>query len=445
VLASLIFLLLLLAGSGEPPTAPAPAEAQPDRPCGWAEGLDAGPRQEALLRERRRKCENLEPYRPGTLERQARAVEKAERPIKTANLLGFYPRIQTIDHRSQWAVGTRFWRPDLGPSRFDVAGNAFWSFPGFLYYDVQAGMIPHRGQGFPLFAYKSDDVFELANVRQDDDSRVMLYSSFGHRWAPKFDYFGRGPDSQEADRSTFSLRDTTAEGIAGYRFWPRLTLSGRFGYYWVDTGPGEDDELPQVTDVFAPAAVPGIATQPDFLRYGAAAVFDARDVARNPHGGGLVSLEWVRYDQRGGSAFTFDRYAIDARGFAALGHPQRILALRAYFSRDDHAVGARVPFYLLAFLGGSHTLRGFASQRFRGEKIALLQAEYRWEAAPAIELALFADSGAVAETTHDELGRFRTDGGFGLRFKSHETTLLRLDFAWSDEAFRFLVRFNASF
>ena len=43
--------------------------------------------------------------------------------------------------------------------------------------------------------------------------------------------------------------------------------------------------------------------------------------------------------------------------------------------------------------GGSHTLRGFRTFRFRGEKVLLLQAEYRWEAWPALEFALFADAG----------------------------------------------------
>ena len=182
-----------------------------------------------------------------------------------------------------------------------------------------------------------------------------------------------------------------------------------------------------------------------FLRYGAAAVFDGRDVAQNPHHGGLLAVQWLRYDERDGSAFTFNRFAVDGRAYLPLGHPQRVLALRVYASKDDPAAGGRVPFYLLPHLGGSHTLRGYVSQRYRGEKLVLFQAEYRWEASPAIELALFADSAAVAATTDEKLERFRTDGGIGLRFKSHESVMLRLDFAWSDEGFRALFRFSPSF
>ena len=67
-----------------------------------------------------------------------------------------------------------------------------------------------------------------------------------------------------------------------------------------------------------------------------------------------------------------------------------------------------MPFYLQSFLGGSHTLRAYASQRFRGEKLALFQAEYRWEAAPAVELALFVGQrrggGDAATTTSARSG-----------------------------------------
>jgi Omp85 superfamily domain len=442
-----VLVLALLSCAGLARSA-AREEPEPEavRRCGWLEGFEAGPRQLTLLEQRRAKCAELRPYEPGFIERQILAFEKAERPaITQINLFGLYPRIQTIDHRSQTAGGVRLWRPGIGGSALDLAGSAFWSRQGFQYYDAQAGVIPHRGRSFPPFAIKGDDVSALANVRLDDDRPLMLYAAVAHRWAPKFDFFGSGPDSRREDRASFSQRDTLVEAVAGYRALRRLTLSGRFGYYTAAIGPGKDDDLPQVQDVFDAAALPGFGGRPRFLRYGAAAVFDGRNVAENPHRGGLLGVQWLRYEEREGSAPAFDRFVVDGRAYLPLGHPQRVLALRAYASKDHPAAGTRVPFYLLPFLGGSHTLRGYASQRYRGEKLALLQAEYRWEAAPAIELALFADSGTVAATSDEDLDRFRTDGGIGLRLKSHESVLVRLDLAWGDEGFRALFRFSPSF
>jgi hypothetical protein len=373
--------------------------------------------------------------------------EKAERPpIHELNLFGFYPRIQAIDHRSKAAAGVRFWQPDMGGSRFDLAASAFWSLAGFRFFEAQAGLLPHRGRELPHFSYRMDDVFELPNVRYDDDRRYTLYGSFTHRWAPQFDFYGLGPDSREEDHADFRLKDTLVEGLAGYRLFSRVTVSARAGYYQASTGPGTDDNLPQVEDVFALSDLPGFGARPDFLRFGAAAVLDARDVARNPHRGGLLAAEWLRYSQRGGSGSGFDRFAADGRLYVPLGHPQRVLALRTYFSTDQpRADGGRVPFYMQAFLGSSHTLRAYSSQRFRGERLFLLQAEYRIEASPAVEIALFAETGAVGARSDDGLGRFRTDGGVGLRLKTHEMTAVRCDLAWGGEGFRLLLRFSPSF
>jgi len=425
------------------------ALAAPVSPAGCAssDGIEIGPRLAQWVEKRQAKCQQLRPYEGTFLEKQILAFEKAERPsITRLNLLGLYPRLESVDHRSQYAPGLRLWQPDLGGSRLDLSGSAFWSFQGYQYYDAQVGAVPHHGQAFPLLATKNDDVFELANVRSDANAPYMLYGSFLYRWAPKYDYFGIGPDSREEDQADFRLQETLYEGVAGYRVLPRLTLSGRFGLDSFSIGEGTDDELPAIDAVFPPETVPGLAEQPDFVRYGAAAIFDSRDFAENPHRGAVLAATWQRYDQRGGGDDqSFNQLAADVRLYLTLGSRQRVLALRGYASQDDPADGARVPFYLLSYLGSSHTLRAFASQRFRGERLALAQAEYRWEASPVIELAAFVDSGAVAATRDDSLGSFRTDGGIGLRVKSHEATLLRFDFAWGSEGGSFLFRFSPVF
>ena len=47
-------------------------------------------------------------------------------------------------------------------------------------------------------------------------------------------------------------------------------------------------------------------------------------------------------------------------------------------------------------LGGSHTLRGYSSWRFRDRNRLLLTGEYRWTAGPFVDMALFVDAGKVA-------------------------------------------------
>lgn len=414
-------------------------------PCGSTEGLEIGPRLRPLVELRQAKCGQIAPYEPTFLERQILAFEKAERPsILQLNLFGLYPRVQTIDHRSQLAFGARLLRPKAaGP--LDLTGTAFLSRQNFQYYDAQIGLVPGAGRSFPLFSHKVDDVFELPNVRFDESRRTMLFGSFAYRWSPKYDFFGLGPDSRPEDQADFRQKDSITEVLAGYRVLSRLTLAVHLGYYRVSIGEGTDDDLPDVSEAFAPAEIPGFDSQPDFLRAGVGAIFDSRDVAENPHRGAVVAAQWQRYDERGGDTQSFDRFAADARVYLPLGHPQRMLVLRAYGSRDRPGERQQVPFYLQAFLGSSHMLRGYQSQRFRGEKIAALQAEYRWEPAPALELASFVETGTVAALHDQPLEHWKTTGGVGLRLKTHETVILRFDFAWSHEGFRFLWRFSPSY
>ena len=112
---------------------------------------------------------------------------------------------------------------------------------------------------------------------------------------------------------------------------------------------------------------------------------------------------------------------------------------------DDPLIG-RVPFYLQESLGGSHTLRGFDSFRFRGEKVILGQAEYRWLAAPPIELAVFYDIGTVSAPGEDlDFDDPKSNWGVGLRIKNFRTTLVRLDYARSFETSVFMFRVSSSF
>ena len=431
-----LWLALLPAARG---ACPAAAEPPSD------EGA-VGPRQSELVEKRKAKAAHLAPYEPTRLERSLLAFEKAERPaIYEVNLWDVYPRLQTIDHRSQWAAGARLWKPDLAGSGLDLAGAAFWSFQGFQYHEAQFGMVPHRGRSMPRFAHRTDDVFELPNIRGDDNRRLMLYGSYAYRWAPKFDYWGLGIDTSAAGRVAFLQKDSTYEAVGGYRATRWLTLGARAGYYTVFLGEGRDDELPSIETLYTDETAPGLAEQPDFLRLGTWAVLDTRDVAHDPHRGALAAALWTRYDDRSGNAYRFDRFAADGGVYLPLGHPQRVLALRTYYSQDDPAPGARVPFYLQPSLGSSKTLRGYESQRFRGERVLLFQGEYRIEAAPALEVALFADTGTVAVLRTDPLEDFRTDWGIGLRIKTHEAVLVRMDAAWGDEGFKFALRFSPVF
>ncbi len=395
------------------------------------------------LREAKRT--QVAPPRAGFAERTLLAIEKAERPsILDFNVGGFHPWVQEIGWGSRIAGGTRFWQPDLGRSQVDVHGSALFSIRGYQYYELQAGLItPERR--LPRRSTSGRGIYELGEVDVPSE-RFALYGAVRHRKLTALDFYGLGPDSRPEDRTNFLLRDTSTELVAGFRPVPRVALFSRAGYLKVDTGPGRDETLPSIETVFDDTAAPGLDQQPDFLYLGGTVLLEGRDEPSNPHRGAMLALYLTRFDARGGGDFDFWRLAADARAYVSLGSPARVLALRATALADEADDGSRAPFYLQEVLGGSHALRGFLSFRFRSERLAVAQVEYRWEAWPALELAVFWEGGAVRRADEPWSGSaLETTYGMGVRLKTFETVFLRLDVARSDERTRVLLRFNPSY
>jgi hypothetical protein len=425
--------LLLIAGCNLSPLA-----AQEDPP---------DTRQEEWARLREEKLTRLQPPQAGFLERNILAIEKAERPsLLDFNVGGVYPRLQAIGEGSQVAGGVRFWQPDIKGSPLDVHAAAFYSIRRYEAYELQVGLLPHRGRHLPPPLGRGDDIYEFGAQRRAPGRRVLAHASLRYHHLPEVDFFGVGNDSQPEDQTTFLLQDASYNAVVGYQHTERLVFSARAGLLQAFVGPGRDEDFPTTQDLFDDASAPGLTTQPDFFHVGVLGLFDFRDTPANPHSGGMLAVGAARFDDRGGDAYRFDRFGADARGFLSLGSRQRVLAVRAYAFADRPAAGSQVPFYLQETLGGNRTLRGYPSFRFRGEKGILLQAEYRWEAAPAVELSAFVDGGRMF--AHDEdwsLEDLHGDWGLGLRLKTHDALLLRFDVAWSPEDTRLYLRATPAF
>jgi hemolysin activation/secretion protein len=97
-------------------------------------------------------------------------------------------------------------------------------------------------------------------------------------------------------------------------------------------------------------------------------------------------------------------------------------------------------------LGGNQTLRGYRQMRFSDRNLIYLSGEYRWEAMPAMELAVFYDTGKVASRRSDlNLDHLRHTFGGGLRFKSMRRVVVRIDIGRSDEQTFLFFTFGPSF
>ena len=364
--------------------------------------------------------------------------------IQKMNYGGVYLRMGNLAQRSALALGVRTWQPRIGGSWLDIQGSAAYSNRGYQHYDLQLGRV---AQTYPEIAMDASTPLSLSPQETVEASdRFTFYADLSYRDHPQEHFFGTGSESSISDLSAFGLQQVSYDAVGGFRPARLLSAEVRMGLVSLKPGSSSDRFTPGVEQLFDGDTAPGLSQQTDYFRLGADLRWDSRDRPGNPHAGGFVGLSFSRFDQREGQQFEFNRVAVDARHYLSLGSLQRVLALRFFTSHDASGAGSSVPFYLRRALGGANMLRGFQDQRFRDNGLIYLSGEYRWEAAPALELAVFYDAGKV----FDRRANFGFSGmeksiGWGIRLKNHRRVLVKFDYAKSREDTRTHVTIGPSF
>ena len=117
-----------------------------------------------------------------------------------------------------------------------------------------------------------------------------------------------------------------------------------------------------------------------------------------------------------------------------------VISLRGVARTASAKTDQQVPFFLLPYVGGGSTLRGFLSHRFRDQNALALQAEWRIMVNRFVDTAFFYDAGKVAARRSDlDFNGLKGDYGFGVRFHGPFVTPLRVEVAKSSEGLRLVV------
>jgi hypothetical protein len=415
-----------------------------DEPQATAGPLPAT-RVERLKKQRRDRVDQSEPPVQNIAEKYLKGFDRrGSQSIDDASFWGFYPRVDWIARGSGAAIGVRYWNPEaIGP--MDLMGSAFYSWRRYQHYDFQTGLIPNRGRRIPSRSFAEEQIEKLAGVEQGRFERFKLYANFRFRDRTDESFYGTGPDSKKEDRSRYRVKDSLVEAVAGFQFTRRTAWTFKFGSLNHTLRRGRSS--PSLEEVHPIRDLPGVLLTPRYIRIHNSFLLDYRDDPGVPHRGFLIAFGWQRFDNRNtGDLFNFNQFAADVRGFIPLGANQRVIALRGFFVNSDADSGNRVPFFLQPSLGGGESLRGYDPFRFQGDKLLLIQGEYRWEASPRFEFALFGDTGSVAnQGERISKNKLKSNWGIGFRFKSSRSTLFRLDQAFSNEGPRTQFRFSAVF
>jgi hypothetical protein len=248
------------------------------------------------------------------------------------------------------------------------------------------------------------------------------------RWIDftEVDYFGVGPDTLEAARTTFGIEATHVAAHATLR--PAR---------WFDIDTEVGVLSPALREGFAGAGDPA-AIAPTFVPAQLSLTVDTRNYREHPTSGVLLRAAAAHYDDRDTGAFTHRRYEGQAAGFLPMFGERVVLALHgmavAIPERDGTA-----PFYLLPSLGGSTSLRSFTDYRFHDRHMLLANAELRFALMTHLDLAVFTDAGNVAGRFAD-LDLDKRSYGAGVRLHTRRHTFARMDVANGAEGWRVLFR-----
>jgi outer membrane protein assembly factor BamA len=258
----------------------------------------------------------------------------------------------------------------------------------------------------------------------------------------QIDFFGVGSHSLEDDRTNFRLTTLDTVGFATVHASPWLSITGHSGVLSrVDPRHGLSSLYPSTETRFDEGSAPGLTQQPGYLHADVAVDADTRNVPGYPSRGGRYRLSMAAFHDQDLAQFSFRRVDAEAAQYLPIG--RSVLSLRGWLGVSQTGAGQDVPFYMLPTLGGSRTLRGYSTDRFRDRDVLMVNAEYRFPLLRRLDAAAFYDAGGVAPRAGELTRNIVADYGVGLRVHSATHVLARLDVARGREGLRALVAFTA--
>jgi len=167
---------------------------------------------------------------------------------------------------------------------------------------------------------------------------------------------------------------------------------------------------------------------------------DNRDIIANPTSGSYQNLSLEMAGGMLGGESTYQRYRWDRRRYFGARGDKDVIALRLLLGTST----GNIPLFDSFTVGGARSLRGYQQDRYRGENLALFNAEYRYGLSKSLTLVGFVDAGdafgGVFRTevpgfdigADDEDLSIHVGMGFGIRAVT-PLGPLRLDFGFGED------------
>lgn len=161
--------------------------------------------------------------------------------------------------------------------------------------------------------------------------------------------------------------------------------------------------------------------------FGMSLTYDSRNHAFVPNNGTLAQIIATDFSTTFGSDFSYTNLVLDTRKYISV-IKNHVLALQGY---GFFSLGGQIPLRSMSSLGGSNSMRGYYSGRFRDKNQIVFQAEYRAPIKGRFGVVAFGSYGDVGSRMNDfDFSKFKYSYGAGLRIalNKKERLNIRLDY-----------------
>jgi len=254
------------------------------------------------------------------------------------------------------------------------------------------------------------------------------------------DYYGRGGNSVQGNRSRYTINDIDWDGQLFYDLGWNVNLRGSVGIATARTGPSTKGGYPAVDTTFGAANLPGFEMWLTYLRLGLGVIHDTRDSRMRPQRGGQRMLKFYRFQCLGDNDFSFNEYSLDVEQYFPLWKPGLVFHVRTNWIFQQEVGSERVPFYRLDLLDYKAPLRGFKRGRFRDKSSALFNFEYLFPLSRMVGGIFFVDTGRVFNGVKNfSFSNWKYSVGWGLDLHLFRVTLLKFRMAYGGEGINLIL------
>jgi hypothetical protein len=322
------------------------------------------------------------------------------------------------------------------------SGGGFALGAGYLQHVSPYNFVDVRGS-YSVAGYKRAEAeFKAPRLFHRRGELSLLV---GYREATQVKFFGRGMDTSPDVRADYAFTRPYASGILTVRPTRRYLML-RGGLEWTRWSLQQPSgRFPPVETVFPPITLPGLSAETTYIHSQATVGFDWRTSEGYSRRGGFVGVTAHDFKDRD-EVFGFRQVDYEAIQHVPILRETWVLSFHALARTTADRNGQSVPFFMLPSLGGSSSLRGYTSLRFRDENSLLLQGEWRIIASRFLDSSVFYDAGKVTAQRSDlDLNGLKHNVGFGLRFHGPVSTPLRVELARGTEGLVFVVSTSSAF